>query len=244
VALEISTIFDNPEEERAEHKANIITDIKEAVRDRSRLNIFIDDKFFCSLALQQVLDFKIKIGRKLGDEELLSIKKASEFGKFYQRALEYALIRPRSVKEMNDYLKRKTLSQKARVRNRKTGEYQTVLKKGYDIGLIEPVMQRLCDRGYVDDERFAQLWIENRSTVKGISIKKLRIELKSKGVSEDIIQRCLNESPRNEREELRKVIARKSKRYSDEQKLIQYLLRQGFDYSDVIEELSALSSSE
>jgi SOS response regulatory protein OraA/RecX len=75
-------------------------------------------------------------------------------------------------------------------------------------------------------------------------MKKLKLELRAKGVADDIIDRCLAESPRNEREELRKMIAKKAKRYPDEQKLIQYLLRQGFNYSDVLDELSALSSSE
>ena len=244
MALEISTIFDNPEAEKPKASSNVVTDIKEAVRDRDRLNIFIDNKFYCSLALSQLVDLKIKIGRQLSDEELASLKHASEFGKLYQRALEYALLRPHSTKEMQDYLKKKTLDKKVRVKDRKTGEYKTVVKQGVDKSLVAPVMERLCERGYVDDERFAQLWLENRSLRKGASLKKLKLELKAKGISDDIIERCLAESPRNEREELRKMIERKAKRYSDEQKLIQYLLRQGFNYSDVLEELSAVSSSE
>ena len=109
MALEIATIFGNPEAQTKEAKKQIITDIKEAVRDQDRLNIYIDGKFFCSLALSQVVDLKIKIGRQLSDEELVSLKRASEFGKLYQRALEYALMRPHSQKEMRDYLKKKTL---------------------------------------------------------------------------------------------------------------------------------------
>lgn len=244
MALEINTIFDSPELEKPKAKANLVTEIKEAVRDRDRLNIFIDNKFYCSLALQQVLDLKIKVGRQLSEEDLVELKCASEFGKLYQRALEYALMRPHSTKEMRDYLKRKTLDKKVRVKDRKTGEYKTVVKEGVAESLIEPVMTRLCERGYVDDERFAQLWLENRSVSKGASTKKLKMELRAKGISDDIIERCFADSPRDEREELRKMIAKKAKRYPDEQKLIQYLLRQGFNYSDILDELSAESSSE
>lgn len=244
MALEINTIFDSLDSEKPQTKGNVVTEIKEAVRDRDRLNIFIDNKFYCSLALQQVLDLHIKVGKKLSEDDLAELKKASEFGKLYQRALEYALTRPHSTKEMRDYLKRKTLDKKVRVKDRKTGEYKTVTKEGVSESLIEPVMKRLCERGYIDDERFAQLWLENRSVAKGVSMKKLKMELRTKGIAEDIIERCLQESPRDEREELRKMIARKSKRYADEQKLIQYLVRQGFNYSDVLDELSALSSSE
>ena len=244
MALEIATIFDNPDELTPEAKERIITDIKEAVRDRDRLNVYIDRKFFCSLALSQVVDLKLKIGKQLNDEDLKSLRRASEFGKLYQRALEYALLRPHSQKEMRDYLKKKTLSKVVRVKNQKTGEYQTKQKEGFDASLVEPVLARLVERGYVDDERFAKLWIENRSIRKGISQKKLRLELQSKGISQDIIDTCLSEGARDERKELKKVIAKKAKKYPDEQKLIQYLLRQGFNYSDVLEALSTVSSSE
>lgn len=103
------------------------------------------------------------------------------------------------------------MSRTIRVKNRKTGEYQTKLKEGFDVSLVEPVLERLIERGYVDDERFARLWVENRSVRKGISQKKLRLELQSKGVSQDIIDTCLSEGVRNEREELEKVIVKKAK---------------------------------
>lgn len=244
MALEIATIFDEVETPKQKAQKQAITDIKEAVRDQDRLNIYIDGKFFCSLALSQVVDLKLKIGRVLTDEELIELKRASEFGKLYQRALEYALLRPHSQKELRDYLKKKTLSRTIRVKNKKTGEYQTKLKEGFDASLVEPVLARLIERGYVDDERFARLWIENRSVRKGVSRKKLRLELQAKGVAQDIIENCLSEGVRNEQEELAKVIARKAKKYPDEQKLIQYLLRQGFNYSDILDALSAASSSE
>lgn len=244
MALEIATIFDEIETPKQKAQKQAITDIKEAVRDQDRLNIYIDGKFFCSLALSQVVDLKLKIGRVLTDEELVGLKRASEFGKLYQRALEYALLRPHSQKELRDYLKKKTLSRTIRVKNKKTGEYQTKLKEGFDASLVEPVLARLIERGYVDDERFARLWVENRSVRKGVSRKKLRLELQAKGVAQDIIENCLSEGIRNEQEELAKVIAKKAKKYPDEQKLIQYLLRQGFNYSDILDALSAASSSE
>ena len=244
MALEIATIFDEIETPKQKAQKQAITDIKEAVRDQDRLNIYIDGKFFCSLALSQVVDLKLKIGRVLTDEELVELKRASEFGKLYQRALEYALLRPHSQKELRDYLKKKTLSRTIRVKNKKTGEYQTKLKEGFDASLVEPVLARLIERGYVDDERFARLWVENRSVRKGVSQKKLRLELQAKGVAQDIIENCLSEGIRNEQEELAKVITKKAKKYPDEQKLIQYLLRQGFNYSDILDALSAASSSE
>lgn len=239
--LETHTIYDDVTagKKPAGHR---VTDIKEAVRDKNRVNIYIDDKFFCSLDISQVVDLHIKIGRELEDGELEELKHASDFSKFYSRALEYALTHPHSGKEMRDYLKRKTLDRKVRVKNKKTGEYKTVLKQGYDQSLVEPVFKRLEERGYIDDRRFAETWIENRNITKGSSLKKLRLELAQKGISQSIVEEVLAETDRDDAAELRKIIARKAKKYPDQQKLIQYLLRQGFNYSDILDELSAGSS--
>lgn len=241
--LETITIFDNDQAARGEAQPHRITDIKQAVRDQNRVNIYVDDKYFCSLDISQVVDLKIKVGKELSDDERAELKRASEFGKFYQRALEYALMRPRSEKEIRDYLNRKTLNRKVRVKNRKTGEYQTREKQGYDKTLVPLVLERLNARGYIDDHRFAELWVENRNVSKGVSVKKLRNELAQKGISHQIIDDVLDNSARNDEDELRKIIARKANRYPDQQKFIQYLVRQGFNYSDVIDALSLSDGS-
>jgi regulatory protein len=241
--LETHTIFDNETAGTSRPAARRVTDIKEAVRDRNRVNIYIDDKFFCSLDISQVVDLHVKIDREYTAEELEKLKRASDFGKFYARALEYVLMRPHSTKEIRDYLKRKTLDRKIRVKNRKTGEYSTQLKKGYDASLVPLVLNRLDERGYLNDRRFAELWVENRNVSKGTSTKKLRIELQQKGIDVSIIDEVLSESGRDEKAELRKIIARKASKYPDQQKLLQYLLRQGFNYSDISEELSSMESS-
>ena len=76
--------------------------------------------------------------------------------------------------------------------------------------------------------------MENRSQAKGISRRKLEAELRAKGVEEYVIKRFVQESPRNDADELQKIIAKKRKRYPDEQKLMQYLARQGFSYDDIM----------
>jgi len=241
--LEKHTISDDGSTGPKKPVEHRVTDLREAVRDKNRVNVYIDDKFFCSLDISQVVDFHLKIGRTLEDDELTDLKRASEFSKFYARALEYALMRPRSEKELRDYLRGKTYERKVRVKSRKTGEYQTKVKPGYDASLVPLVMKRLKERGYINDRRFAELWVENRHVAKGTSAKKLRLELQQKGVAGQIIDEVLADSSRDERAELQKIIARKRARYDDEQKFIQYLLRQGFNYSDIVDELAVDSSS-
>ena len=121
--LQTITIYDQDGAEEGAAALHRITDIKEAVRSQNRVNIFVDQKFFCSLDISQVVDLSIKVGCQLDDTELSELKKASDFGKLYGRALEYVFSRPHSTKEIRDYLKRKTYSRKIRVKNRQTGEY-------------------------------------------------------------------------------------------------------------------------
>ena len=240
--LETITIYDS---DVAEPQASLhrVTDIKEAVRTQNRVNIYVDQKFFCSLDISQVVDFGVKIGKQLSDSDLAELKRASDFGKLYSRALEYVFSRPHSSKEIRDYLKRKTLNRKIRVKNRKTGEYQTKVKEGYDATLVPLVLDRLMERGYIDDTKFAAFWVENHNARKGSSLKKLRQELQHKGVSASIIDEALSDSDRDDISELQKIIAKKAARYPDQQKFIQYLVRQGFSYSDVLDQLSSMSSS-
>lgn len=215
-----------------------VSALKPAVRTKDRVNVFINDRFFCSLTVSQVVDQKIKLGARLDDAALTALKSASDFGKLYARALEYVFMRPRSVKEVRDYLERKTRDRRVRIKDRKSGEYRTVLKKGYAPALVQPVLERLISRGYLDDRNFAKTWVENRQQSKGMSLKKLRLELVKKGITSQLIEETLAEASRNDQEELKKVIARKRHKYSDEKKLVQYLLRQGFNYSDITDSLS------
>ncbi|MBR2836959.1 RecX family transcriptional regulator [Candidatus Saccharibacteria bacterium] len=193
-----------------------ITDIKQAVRNENRVNVFVNGKYSFSLDIAQVVDLSVKVGMILTAERLAELKKASEFGKLYQRALEWVLVRPRSRKEVYDYLYKKT--------------YEKKLDKNYINGIIN----RLKDKKYIDDKAFCEYYVENRFVKKGVSEKRLRMELMKKGVVSAIIDEVLAGSGRDERGEIQKMITKKRSRYDDE-KLIQYLCRQGFDYSLVRE---------
>lgn len=215
-----------------------ITALKPSAHDQNRVNVFISDRFFCSLTIAQVVDQKLKIGLKLDSAALDTLKEASAFGKLYARALEYVFLRPHSKKEIRDYLVRKTHDRLVRVKDRQSGEYRTVSKKGFAFSLVQPVLDRLEARGYLDDRQFAKIWIENRQQTKGISLKKLRLELIKKGVNPAIIEEALQQSDRNDLSELRKILTKKRQKYPDEARLIQFLLRQGFSYSDIVASLS------
>ena len=187
----------------------VITDLKQGVKNPDRVNVFVDSKFSFSLDVAQVVDLKIKIGRKITEEELAELQQASEFGKLYQKTLEWVLMRPRSEKETRDYI------------------FKKVFEKKLDKDYVDEIINKLKNKKYLDDYKFSEFWVENRFVKRGISKKRLQMELMKKGVALEIINEVLN--GRDDEEEIDKIIAKKRAKYDDD-KLIAYLCRQGFPF--------------
>lgn len=203
-----------------------ITKITAGVKDPNRANIFLDGRFAFSLDIAQVVDLEVKVGQKVDEKRLGELRSASEFGKLYQRTLEWALARPRSESETRDYLRQRKLRRSA-LNWQREREGKKPLPELQD-DTMALVLKRLVEKKYVDDLKFAQYFIENRRLRKGISPRRLKMELKQKGIEDDLIQQVTDLTERTEEEEILKVVRKKRKKY-DDTKLIAYLVRQGFD---------------
>lgn len=229
--LKICGLRSEPEEGRRKAEKQLkITELRPAVRDPQRINVFVDGKFACSLDVAQVVELGVKVGQILTAERLAELKQASEFGKVYQRALEWALARPRSVRETQDYLRQRQMRRKQLNRRREQEEKRPLAEISETTTRL--VVERLMERGYVDDRKFAEFMVESRQGRKGVSERKLRLELQRKGVSAELIEQVLATRPHDERAEIQRIIQKKGRRY-DTPKLISYLVRQGFDYETV-----------
>lgn len=204
-----------------------VTKMTSGVRDQNRVNIFLDGRFAFSLDVTQVIEFGLKVRTKVTPEKLEELKRASEFGKLYQRTLEWTMSRPHSVREAQDYLKRRQLKRKQL--NRQRERDQVKLLPEIDSEVADLVIKRLVEKKYLDDQKFAEYYVENRYQRKGISQKRLRMEMRNKGVDPTIIEAALEKIPRDEDEEIAKVIAKKRRKY-DDFKLVNYLVRQGFSF--------------
>lgn len=211
-----------------------ITGLSTQQKDPNRINVLVAGKFRFSLDISQVTDLGIRVGKEFSEEELDEFEVESQFGKLYGRALEYCIMRPHSAREVRDYLYRKTRT--TRVRNKRTGEVKE--RPGVSAELTERVFERLLDKGYIDDSKFTRWWVENRNIRKGTSRRKLQAELAAKGVSSIIIDEALSLTNRSDEEELAKIVNKKRAKYPDDQKLMQYLARQGFSYDDIKSVLS------
>lgn len=212
-----------------------ITKITAGIKDPNRANVFLDGKFAFSLDIAQVVDLGVKVGQKVSEERLKELQSASEFGKLYQRTLEWALARPRSVSETSNYLRQRRQRRSALNWQRKRDGEKPLPELREDT--MELVLERLIEKGYVDDLKFAQYFIENRRLRKGISPRRLKMELRQKGISDNVAQQVMGTTERTEDEEILKVIRKKRKKY-DNSKLVAYLVKQGFDLQkskDVVE---------
>ena len=208
-----------------------ITAISAQIKDKNRVNISVDGKYRFSLNVYQLVDLGIKVGAEFDEAKLLDLEQESQFGKLYGRALEYCLMRLHSAKEVKDYLYRKT-----RPTRNKSGE----LRPGVSSEIAARVFDRLVEKGYIDDEKFAKFWVENRSVKKGVSVKKLRLELFIKGIDSLTVDKVLAQTDRDDKTELQKIIIKKQSHYPDNKKFIVYLMRLGFNYEDIKQALNYL----
>ena len=190
-----------------------ITAIKAQVKREGRYSIFVDDKYAFSLSAEGLLDAHLVTGQELSQVDVTDYKRLSQEDKAYNLALAYVARRMRSEGELHDYFRRKQ----------------------YAPELAEQLLIKLRRLRFVDDAEFARRWVENRRRLKATSTKKLRLELREKKVNSEVIQTVLAEDETDERQLLRDLVEKKRRisRYQDDQKLIAYLARQGFNYDDI-----------
>ena len=193
-----------------------ITAITQQVKRPGRYSVYVDGQFAFGLGEAQLLSSRVVSGQEITEAELAELKGEAEFGKLFDRTLNLLSYRPRSEYELRDYLKRKKQSP----------------------ALIEKILNKLSKLGYVDDEAFAKRWVEHRRSIKATSSRKLRAELKQKGVSNEYIDAALNEQKEADDTAIKHLIEKKRGKYADTQKLMAYLARQGFRYDDIKRALS------
>lgn len=94
---------------------------------------------------------------------------------------------------------------------------------------IQEVLAFLEKKNFIDDTEFAKWFVEQREEFRPRSKKALYYELMQKGIDRDLIEKTLEDH--SEEEAIKKIISRKT--HLPPQKLISYLLSQGFSYDEV-----------
>lgn len=186
-----------------------ITAISVQRHDAAYCNIYLDQQFAFVLLAVDVAAFQLRQGMELAAAELARLEELAGATKSFRAALHYLGTRSRSRYEVQLHLRRKGMSEAE----------------------IQATLERLEDRGLLNDQAFAQMWVNDRMALRPRSRRQLEQELALKGIGRAIIQTVLNELPEDESmAALQRLVDKKRRIGVDGQKLVQYLLRQGYPY--------------
>lgn len=203
-----------------------ITAIREQKR-KGRFNVYLDGKFAFGLPAEALAKAGLKIGQEISEKEIKKLRDKNIEGKLYNQALKFLSYRPRSEKEVGDYLRRKISVRQL------AGQRQSAL--------IESVASRLKSQDLINDSEFTKWWIEQRQSFKPKGIYALTQELGQKGISREIIDSLVTGhwSPVTERALALKAIHKKLKLLRSltpkefRLKLTAFLSRRGFSYETI-----------
>ncbi|MHB8134273.1 MAG: regulatory protein RecX [Anaerolineaceae bacterium] len=189
-----------------------ISSIKVQRKNANRVSIYLDGIY--SFGLSKITAAWLKVGQKLEDSEIEKLLSDDEVEVAYQRALRFLSFKSRSNAEMQNKLRTLGFSEK----------------------IIEVVCGKLIEKGYVDDQIFAETWVENRNVFRPRSHRILRWELRNKKVAEQIIDSVLDVSEPEEvlvrmaAEKYARKLVGVEKKEIFYRKLISFLGRRGFSY--------------
>lgn len=192
---------------------SVITKIEEQ-KNKKRVNIFVDDAFFCGLNKETAVIFRLKTGNQIDEKTLKEAIFDSEVKSATEKGVDYIGSRMHSKKEL----------------------YDKLIKKGYEKQVVLKALEKLEEYHYVDDRLFAKQFVEQN---KKYSTKMLENKLKQKGISSDIISENLGSDSDDLDLELCKKYAQKYAKSKDlkaegaVQKMYASLARKGFSF-DVI----------
>jgi regulatory protein len=207
-----------------------ITSIKQQ-KNKNRVNVYLDDEFSSKgrpasgwgfgIDLDNFVLLNLKVDMELTEKEIEDIVKKAEYQKTLDKLLKFAMVRPRSEKEIRDYFRRKKVHE----------------------SMHSELTKKLKHLELINDEKFAKWWIEQRQNFRPKPKRILSIELRIKGIKKEVIDEVLGEEIVDEEKMARELLEKKVYRWKNlgpklaKQKMSQYLAGKGFSW-DVIEKVT------
>jgi regulatory protein len=201
-------------------QTNKITAIKVQKKNPNRVSVFLDGEF--AFGLSRIVAAWLHIGQELSVEKIASLQAEDTREIAYQQALKFLNFRQRSQAEVE--------------RNLKDHQFPEEIVAG--------VIDRLQNNGLLDDSHFAQAWVENRSEFRPRGKNLLRLELRQRGLQDEVIESAILNI--DEGELAYQAGLKQARKLRDlewnqfRQKMYGFLSRRGFDYeyiSPVIERI-------
>jgi regulatory protein len=194
--------------------ARRITGLQVQKRNNQRLNIYLDGEY--AFGLSRYVAAWLQVGQELTEEKITALLADDAVEAAYQKSTKFIGYRMRTTSEVDKHL----------------------TKKGIEQQVIRQVIERLNEKGLLNDEGFAKMWVENRSEFRPRSQRLLALELRRKGIDSETIQNVIERTPPED--ELAYLAAKKRiRRYEHlewqdfQRKLGSHLARRGFSYSTI-----------
>lgn len=197
-----------------------ITKIERAKRNREKVNIFIDEKFYFSTYDQLLLKFDLFSGKEVDENFIENLKKETLI--YESKRYLYNIISRKRYTEQR--LREKLLIRKV------------------DKEIIEKLILELKKNGLIDDHSYLSDYLEYLSSQKRYSKKEIESKIFSKfkwNFDKNYVKEFLDSY--NEKEVLQKLL---QKEKNIDEKVIQRYYRKGFDYETLMEILKSLKKGD
>jgi len=199
--------------------AQRIKEIKTQVRHPDRRKIIFDDGTFIEISEEVLHSNPVHPGDELTPNKLKELTNSEQKQKLRNSALNLLSFRMRSLSELNGRL----------------------LKKGYDIQDIEPLLEEFDAKNILNDSEFALAFSRDKIRSRGIGPSILRVELSnhhlSQNLVEDTINRMYTEFPIDTLlgNHLKKKKIRRNSQLQEREKnrIVNFLKRKGFSWDDI-----------
>lgn len=189
-----------------------ITALSAQKHNPQRVNVFLDGDF--AFGLERIVAAWLQVGQELSEEKIARLQAEDGQEAAYQKALRFIGYRERSEVEVQQYLKDQKLPEET----------------------ADEILARLRNNGLVNDQRFAQTWVENRTEFRPRSRRALAYELKQKGIDNESIQSALEEV--DDETLAYEAAVKQARKYTSldwpdfRQKMYAFLGRRGFSFSN------------
>jgi regulatory protein len=193
-------------------------------KDARNVIIHFDNDEVLFLSVDIFYKSGLKKNDEISDDRFSSLIKENRLFHIKQRAFRYLGRRQHSTSELRIKLK----------------------QKGYETELINQVLDDLKQKNYLDDTKFAEMFVEEKIKLKLWGEQKLRSELIKRGIKSEIISDVIRNKV-SEQDKLSYAMILASKKYETlrnrnvdkdviKRKLITFLNSCGYNY-DVIKEV-------
>lgn len=188
-----------------------------------RVSVFIDGVYSFSLPDLGISRHGLKVGSELTPDDLEGYRLESAESKLYDQALTYASRYMCSSQQLVLYLR----------------------KHGATKDAAWTIAERLILQGRLDDLAYAKSYVRDGIRLKQRGKKRLGLELRQKGIPNDIIQEAFSQLGNEEElDALRSLVQKKLAlaKYQDQNRLMRYLSTRGYQYDDIKQVIYELSN--